>query len=317
MNSFKKRKALFCRFGILFAITLTFFSSVKAQGTAVDSLEHLIADSRTHDTTRVLAMCNLARDLSGKDPNRSIQFVKRATSLSRKIKFLHGEALSLINTGAIYYGMGKHKEALEYWFNSIAVYKKMSVSSQPHVKSLGLHGITDNLISISRLYCEIGELKNFEKHVDEAKEIMKNNPTEYSRLGWIGVEWAGCYYMNGKFDEAKSLYIDALKSFGRANDEYGLANTFANLGMLQNKMEKSDSALIYLNRSLKLYEKIKSLDGQSWVNNIIGSVYKKRGKMDSAFSYFQRAYSNSADANNTGTQISSLINIGRLLHDNN
>lgn len=306
------------RINILLAITICLgIGNSKAQNrNLTDSLENFIQDKKTHDTLRVLSMCRLSWDIKDKEPNRSIQLIKEATSLSKKINFLHGEALSLINTGGIYYDMGKRKEALEYWFKSIAVYKKMAKSKQSYVKSVGLHGITDNLISISRLYCEIGELNNFEKHVAEAKEIMKDNPTEYSRLGWIGIEWAGCYYINGKYDEAKILYNDALKSFSVANDEYGIANTLANFGMLHNKLDQPDSALIYLKRSLKLYTKVKSLDGQSWVNNIMGNVYKRNHNIDSAFYYFQEAYSNGVEANNAGTQISSLINLGNLLNDN-
>jgi serine phosphatase RsbU (regulator of sigma subunit) len=280
-----------------------------------DSLEALIAAPATPDTLRAMTLCRLSMDLRNTQPSRAIEMIKAATSLSQKIKFMHGEALSLINAGNIYYDMGKRKQALEYWFQSIAVYKKMSVSENAYVRSVGLHGITDNLIFISRLYCEIGELGDFEKHVDEAKEIMKDNPTEYSRLGWIGIDWAGCYFMNGKYDKARSLYYDALSSFSKVNDEYGIANTLANLGMLQNKMEHADSALYFLHRSLKLYKKVNSLDGQSWVNNIIGNVYLKRNSVDSAFYFFNEAYTNGLNAKNVSTQISSLINIGNLLHD--
>jgi tetratricopeptide (TPR) repeat protein len=200
-------------------------AKLQAQVPLTDSLETLINNKQTPDTTRVFALCNMARDEKGFSPIKAIQHIQEATVLSQKIKFLHGEALSLINTGEIYYDMGKQKEALEYWFKSMAVYKQMSHSKNVNEKSLGLHGITDNLIFISRLYCEIGELKNFEKHVAEAKEIMKNNPNEYSRLGWIGIEWAGCYYSNEKYDEAERLYNEALESFRKVNDQYGIANT--------------------------------------------------------------------------------------------
>lgn len=302
----------------VFFITLIFFTSfeLQAQALLTYSLENLIANKQTQDTTRVLALCNLARDIKGNNPNKAILKAQEATTLSRNIKFLHGEALSLINTGEIYFEMGKHKEALEYWFKSMAVYKQMSQSVRASEKAIGLHGVTDNLIFISRLYCEIGELKNFEKHVAEAKEIMKNNPTEYSRLGWIGIEWAGCYYSNEKYDEAEALYKDALESFAKVNDEYGIANTLANIGMLQNQRGNTDYALISLNRSLELYKKVNSLDGQAWVNNIIGNIYSDAQKTDLANSYFLEAYANGIKANNIDFQISSLINLGNLFQKN-
>lgn len=294
------------------------FNALIAQARSLeDSLTELIQLDNVKDTTKVMAMCKLGIDLKNRDPKRAIKCINEANALSKQIKFLHGEALSLINAGSVYYDMGKHKEALEYWFESIAVYKKMSKSKSISMKALGLHGLTDNLISISRLYCEIGELHNFEKHVAEARKIMKENPSEYSRLGWIGIEWAGCYYMNGKNKEARQLYNDALEQFGKSKDQYGIANTFANLGMLHNRMDQLDSSLTYLKKSLVLYTTIKSLDGQSWVNNIIGNVYKKRNNSDSAFIYFNAAYNNGVQANNIGIQISSLINIGKLLSDQN
>ncbi|MBL7884802.1 MAG: tetratricopeptide repeat protein [Bacteroidia bacterium] len=298
----------------LFVVVLIFINSIKliAQVPLTDSLENLINNIYTPDTTRVFALCNLARDIKESNPNRAILKAKEATIISQHVKFLHGEALSLINTGEIYYAMEKHKEALEYWFKSIAVYKQMSQSGNTHEKALGLHGITDNLIFISRLYCEIGELKNFEKHVAEAKEIMKNNPTEYSRLGWIGIEWAGCYYGNEKYDEAEQLYNDALESFRKVNDEYGIANTMANIGMLQNQRGNTDYALISLNRSLELYKKVNSLDGQAWVNNIIGNIYNDIPKYDLAINYFQQGYENSVQGNSIDFQINSLINLGNV-----
>ena len=288
------------------------FTGLYAQVPLTDSLENLVANKQTPDTTRVFALCNIARDIKGSNPNKAILKAKEATLLSRQITFLHGEALSLINTGEIYYEMGKHKEALEYWFQSIAVYKQMSVSEKAQEKALGLHGLTDNLIFISRLYCEIGELKNFEKHVAEAKEIMKNNPNEYSRLGWIGIEWAGCYYGNEKYDEAEKLYNDALESFRKVNDQYGTANTLANIGMLQNKRGNTDYALLSLNRSLELYKKANSIDGQAWVNNIIGNIYNDANKLDLAKKYFKEALENSIQCNSIDFQINSLINLGAV-----
>lgn len=285
---------------------------LQAQVPLTDSLETLISNKQTPDTTRVFALCNLARDEKSFSPVKAIQHIQEATALSQKIKFLHGEALSLINTGEIYYEMGKQKEALEYWFKSMAVYKQMSHSINANEKSLGLHGITDNLIFISRLYCEIGELKNFEKHVAEAKEIMKNNPNEYSRLGWIGIEWAGCYYGNEKYDEAERLYNEALESFRKVNDEYGIANTLANMGMLQNKKGNTDYALLSLNRSLELYKKVNSLDGQAWVNNIIGNIYNDTQKLELAYKYFHEGYENSVQCNSIDFQINSLINLGAV-----
>ncbi len=298
---------------LIFAIGFIALCAIGfAQAPLTDSLEVLVANKQTPDTTKVFALCNIARDLKGSNPNKAISKAKEATSLSRQIKFLHGEALSLINTGEIYYEMGKHKEALEYWFQSIAVYKQMSVSEMPQEKAIGLHGLTDNLIFISRLYCEIGELKNFEKHVAEAKEIMKNNPNEYSRLGWIGIEWAGCYYSNEKYDEAEKLYNDALESFRKVNDQYGTANTLANIGMLQNQRGNTEYALLSLNRSLELYKKVNSLDGQAWVNNIIGNIYNDDQKLDLAKKYFQEGYENSLECHSIDFEINSLINLGAI-----
>jgi len=298
----------------VFTVVLVFFHSffLIAQVSPTDSLERVINSIYTPDTTRVLALCTLARDLKDSNRNRAILKAKEATIISQHVKFMHGEALSLINTGEIYYAMEKHKEALEYWFKSIAIYKQMSQSGDAQEKAIGLHGITDNLIFISRLYCEMGEIKNFEKHVAEAKEIMKNNPTEYSRLGWIGIEWGGCYYGNEKFDEAEQLYNDALESFRKVNDEYGIANTMANLGMVQNKRGNIDYSLISLNRSLELYKKVNSFDGQAWVSNIIGNVYSEDHKYELAIKFFQQGLESSVKGNSIDFQINSLMNLGSV-----
>lgn len=317
MQQAKLNTLLFKPFLLLVVFLSIHQFNLIAQVPLNDSLETLISNKQTPDTTRIFALCKLGRDEKNISPNKAILHLQEATALSKKKHFLHGEALSLINTGEIYYDMRKQKEALEYWFKSMAVYKEMSRSKNANEKSLGLHGITDNLIFISKLYCEIGELKNFEKHVAEAKEIMKNNPNEYSRLGWIGIEWAGCYYSNEKYDEAERLYNEALESFRKVNDQYGIANTLANIGMLQNKRGNTDYALLSLDRSLELYKKVNSLDGQAWVNNIIGNIYNDAEKLELANKYFQEGYQNSVQCNSIDFQINSLINLGAVFKKRN
>jgi serine phosphatase RsbU (regulator of sigma subunit) len=303
---------------LLLSLLIGFSFSIRSQEQQLkDSLETIVSNPNAPDTLRSLALSRLSRAVTGQDPNRSIQLAKVAIELSREIQFQRGEAIALISAGDIYYEMGKRKEALEYWFQSLSVFKQMATSSRSDIHSAGLHGVTDNLINISRLYCEIGELKNFEKHVAEARQIMKDNPTEYSRLGWIGIDWAGCYFSNGKYDEAQVLYNDALKSFQKAKDDFGTANTFANLGMLLNTRNRPDSAMSYLRRSLLLYKKVNSFDGQSWVHNLMGASYKRRNNTDSAAYHFNEAYKNAKEAKNTGDEISSLMNLGNLYEASN
>jgi hypothetical protein len=90
------------------------FNALIAQARSLeDSLTELIQLDNVKDTTKVMAMCKLGIDLKNRDPKRAIKCINEANALSKQIKFLHGEALSLINAGSVYYDMGKHKEALD------------------------------------------------------------------------------------------------------------------------------------------------------------------------------------------------------------
>lgn len=275
----------------------------------------MIDNNKTADTTRILSMCKLSIEYKGTSPAKAIAYLKRANELSRKIKYLHGEALSLYDMGTLNYEMGNTKAALEFWFQSIPIYKEMTNSDINYVKRMGFVGISNNLTWIARLYCDIGEMENFEKHHSEIKQLMDKYPVEFSKMAWISIEWAGCYFANERYDEAMKQFEKAYEYFSKANDQYGKANTLANMGMVHFEIGNIDSAFFYLRQSLALYSKVNSSEGKSWVHNILGNVFKKEKLTDSAELHYSSAYEEAVASNNYMNKISSCINMARLFTD--
>ena len=75
------------------------------------------------DTTRVNSLLQQSKENFTNDPDKAINLANEAKALADRIDFQKGKALALKNIGIVYYFQGKHLEALDYYTQSLEVFK--------------------------------------------------------------------------------------------------------------------------------------------------------------------------------------------------
>jgi len=142
---------------------------------------------------------------------------------------------------------------------------------------------------------------DYEHAMEEVKagiELAQNSRAELGRLhsleGWI-YERKGDYNLAIECEE---------KALGLLKDEKDIANAYNRIGVCFWYRGEYDKALEYLQKSLKINEKIGNIRGMAHSYNNIGLVYDDKGSPEIALEYYQKAlkiYERIGDVQGIGT----------------
>ncbi|MES2554661.1 MAG: sensor histidine kinase [Bacteroidota bacterium] len=103
---------------------------------------------------------------------------------------------------------------------------------------------------------------------------------------------ANLYYQTENFNLSKKYHLESLAEILQTNvDEVDLITRYNSLGSLYKDLGKRDSALYYLNKSLKIIEKhqLTSSDEAMNVYLNLGIIYEERGEYKLALQYLEKA----------------------------
>lgn len=97
------------------------------------------------------------------------------------------------------------------------------------------------------------------------------------------------YQYQGKYVEAASQYMDALRIFDAEKDTLGMGHAYSGLGGVSNYMGEQRKAITYYAKAIQYYEGIHAVEltGIVWSN--MGTMYRDLGIADSALLSFERA----------------------------
>src|SRR6476660_1729396 len=95
----------------LFLTSVALFS----QNAALDSLTALLDKHPQADTIHVKLLNDLAYELKGIDPKRSLAFATQAQKLAHNLKFFPGEGRAMRTIGSYYLQAGEYSTALRFY----------------------------------------------------------------------------------------------------------------------------------------------------------------------------------------------------------
>lgn len=99
----------------------------------------------------------------------------------------------------------------------------------------------------------------------------------------------GTLAMNeGKFEQSKDLYQDALTLFISADYPIGQGQCYNNLGMVANRQEDFVNALIYTNKSLDIKIRIKDSVGIANTYNTLATIYEAQKNYPLALEHYRK-----------------------------
>lgn len=130
------------RYIILFLLVGLSLTDSHAQTNRKDSLKIALQKEKT-DTGRVLLLADLCFEYIGSKPDTVMLLALEGLSLSRRIGYIKGEAVSLNRIGNAYGALGNYPKELESYLQSLKINEKIN-----------------NLDGMERNLANIGVIKN-------------------------------------------------------------------------------------------------------------------------------------------------------------
>ncbi len=265
-------------FKILFLVPLFFlFEKNYAQEAdpKIDSLKTIISQA-PDDTVKVNTLIDLSTRYLASDPQAAIAYGEEARALAEKKAYAMGLGFAHKAIARGYFSIANYPEALVQYQNSLDVFESIKYRT----------GIANILSNIGVIYFNNGEdTKSIEYHLKSLKVSEEIN--DRMRIGTSLNNIGGVYTNNpATVDKALEYYLRALPIFEEIQYSYGVGTISANIGEIYMGRQQYDSALRYLNVSMKAYEG--SIDA-TFPLTFLGQIYAERKDFDQALRYHMQA----------------------------
>lgn len=279
----------------LIILLFILFNTLSAQVSKTDSLITLIP-TLDEDSLKVNLLNEISYGLFSADANKAIVYGLQAEELAGKIKYPKGQAYALKNIGLGYYMQGMYHQVLDYWNRSLAVFESVN-------NLLGVANLLNNLGSIYYHQGDDATALDYYLKSLAASEKLGNELRIATALINIGA-----VYNNKKatHDKALEYYLRAYPYGEKLEDEGIIGTTSLNIGDLYLEQDKDSLALIYYEKSRKVWHESVRL-ANSLTN--IGTVYSRMGEFSKAIEYQTRAINLARDRNAKFELIQSLMGL--------
>jgi tetratricopeptide (TPR) repeat protein len=289
----------------------------------------------SNDNDKVVAMCAIAYEYTTTNLDSATIWANKALTLSKKLSYKRGIAISYSTKGIIYEIQGKYDLAIENHIkcldiaqqlndtsnissalNNIAiVYDYMGNYQQSldyQFRSLNYAILLKDSSNMASSYLNIGivyyYLGIFEKALDytfkglKIEEKTNNSEKLVNYLNNIGM----IFESQKKYYKALDYYFKTIGIYKSENNLLNLADGYNNIGVTYLHLNKYDTALYYLDKSKKLKEEVGNITGIGQALTNIGLVYQGQKKFELAIDCFKQSLK---IQNEIGNQISILNNL--------
>ena len=284
----------------IFILFFFFCFKTNAQSNESDSLTKLLS-TNLPDTARVDVLNALSKSYFNTSPDTSVTIAMSSKQLAEKINYKAGLALALKNMGIGYYLPGKYIDAIKTWQQALDVYNLIGDKT----------GVANMLSNQGAIYFNQGDdAKSLELHLKSLKISEEINDTLRILTSLVNI---GAVYLNkpATYDKALDYFRQSYKLSQAINDKYLIGTSTANLGEIYYKMGDDDTALFYLNQSVKAYEGTEDLP---YSLNYIGRVNTRKKNYEEAIRNHTEAYEFAKNLNTSLDMTQSLVGLAQAYY---
>ena len=248
--------------------------------TQADSLK-LIWVNSTNDTVRMGVIRSLGIYYSEINIDSALYYNQQQVALARKLKLKLWEADALDGVGYM-----------------LSLRKDYPRSLQAFITAI-----------------KIAEDEETEKNIWQVSRFSTTGNPAFARLtvlAFCHLDLARLYGFTGNIEKQLYNCFEALKNAEIVGDPANLSNIYSNLGRTYGELEKLDSALSFLEKSIHYYDVSGFKKYKGSTLSYIGIVYLKKGNYTQAKEYFTKAIDASRQVNNLRDLSLSLLNMGDL-----
>ena len=264
----------------------------------VDSLE-LSLTYATSDVDKIETLLALTSELQNSDPNKALEFVHLALSISQEQHHRNGEINAMIIMAEIYWGMTNFKLAMEY-----AVKAKIWAGKENMPRELAL---SHRLIGL--IYVDLGNYNKAAGHFFECLKIFEDigdkegTSRAQSSIGYV-------YFDQKNYDKALEYYFSSLNLAKEINDRMGIARGLNNIAAVYGSREEYEKVTPYIEEAIVINQELgkKLWVGINYMN--LGLTYQELGNLEMAKSYFSKALVIFSELENIMWQSKCYLNVG-------
>ena len=287
------------KINLLFINFFIFITVSFAQQDNLDSLKSLI-NQNVSDTVKLKQMMDVTWESFRTYPEQSLEIIKDALVLAKKLERYKDEAKCNNLIGIIFSTTGRYDSAMFYYSKALAK---------------GLEYKDDNIIQ--KGYNNIGLNFYYQGIYDKALEYyFKTLPICEKIPDSLGLANAyanvGNTYMEMKSNKDALAYLDkALLIFEKINNKRGIANTLNSLGGIYDDIDTVKTrAMECFNRSLKLKEELNDRFGISNTLHQIAIIYGKEKNYEKEMEFYKKALIIKRELDDKSGITKALLNIG-------
>ena len=269
------KKIVLILFALFFCLTN---SQAQTSAKIRDSLKVLIQKEK-QDTSRVLLLDQLAFAMYESKPDTAILLELEALSLSRRIGFVKGEAVSLSRMGTIYIVLGNSTKSMELFVQAQKLNEKMNSPA----------GIAESLNNIGGIYKNQGQYRQAIGYYSKAKTIIdkldlkKEIARSFNNLGQ-------CYLQLNQYDSARVYVQQAYEVASKINYHRQTGFALNSMGNIFSRTGQTKLALEYYRLSIHFCKLSENNLTLAWTYLGMASLFKKDGQLDSSLYYANQAF---------------------------
>ena len=221
-------------FRVLF---LLFFGATACFATHIDSLQNAYANQK-NDSLKVQTGFELAEEIYGTNPERAKEIFLNNIELSKKTNYIFGLAESYGWLGYLVEHNGNYKQAIHYYYQAIAGYKKLNrlndianiynnissiygaegkreLSLQYAIKALKLfetlkeyQGISHSCANIGKIYLDSRNFTKADRYLKESVQASLLSKIDLT-IAWAYHNYGGfLFYKNERVVHPHTLHLD-------------------------------------------------------------------------------------------------------------
>ncbi|MDQ6815190.1 MAG: tetratricopeptide repeat protein [Bacteroidota bacterium] len=249
------------------------------------------------DTTFVNNLLQQSKSHFNDDPATAVNLSKQAQNISRRIKFLKGEAYALKNLGLISQVQGKYLETLDYFEQSLKIFRNQK-------DNIGIANLLNNIGSV---YANQGDDAKALEYCLESLKIAEETKDKMRIMS--ALVNIGSIYYNKKDPRAVSYLAKALPLSEEMGNKEAFGVIAVNIGETYFDNGDNDKALLYYQKALTANDNSESA---AFAYNGIGKLYLKKGNYEAALRNHEKAMSISKKTDDKLQQIRALKGIANI-----
>jgi signal transduction histidine kinase len=224
---------------------LVLFLVFRLLAQPVDSLEKVLQSKSLTPADRLLTLNLLSRNLTYIQPNKSLQYARRAFELAQQLNNTAALADAYRNLANVYSYNENFALALEY------LQRAMDLFTQLHDST----GLGNCYITLGHTYRRLQHRQKEVYYHRKAYHMFRqlHNP---ERLGVSAHNLGESYYNVGLLDSARLLTLQAIRLNTAVGNRPVLSSCYKVMGLVALAQQQYDSAEAYCNKALALSESL-------------------------------------------------------------